>query len=123
MALVANWQARWQSFIPKNTWVLVIYLLALCCDAASTSHFMITRPDQSEELHPAVALTCQIVGPIIGPVIMVVVKFVLATTLAMWFRRYALLFLLIAAAICFWAAWYNLWGWQLYTPRLLLWLS
>ena len=55
-------------FWAAHKYVIVICLVALLCDALSTTYFMICR-ESDDELHPVVDLMAELLGPVFGPLI------------------------------------------------------
>jgi hypothetical protein len=100
--------------------LLAVYFVALAADGFSTVHFM-RHEGVDSELHPAVNLVSHIAGPILGPIIGVFGKAVAGLIVAIYWRRIAWMILLIPTLLSFWAAWYNLWGWQYYQASIYLW--
>jgi uncharacterized membrane protein len=72
-----------------------------------------------DELHPAVALAAFVVGPIAGPLIGAAGKFTAGLVVAVYLKRWALHTLLPASILSLWAAWYNVWGAEVYYPNLM----
>lgn len=111
-----------KGFFEKYKWLLVIFLISLCCDGISTVYFMYETGPEAE-LHPAVKYSSRIFGTVAGPMIAVVMKAVSGIAVAIYLRRYAVYILVAAAVISFWAAWYNVWGCQIYQPYFFRWLA
>jgi hypothetical protein len=109
-----------QGFLRQWWPLLAVYVIALAADGLSTIHFML-HDGADSELHPAVNLVSRIAGPILGPLIGVFGKAVAGLIVAIYWRRIAWIILLIPTFLSFWAAWYNLWGWQYYQPSIYLW--
>lgn len=107
-------------------WLLALFILAQLCDAASTACFMLYDVS-AEELHPAMALSARWFGPILGPALGAIGKIVAVLIAGVYLRRFGrvvLFALLLAGTVLgFWAAWYNMWGYAIYVPRLLMWLA
>ena len=74
-----------------------------------------------EESHPTVRLVAAHLGPILGPLIAFFWKSLLGLAVIIYLRRFALYIFTPAIILSFWAAWYNVWGVNLYYPRLLKW--
>jgi hypothetical protein len=106
----------------RHWWpVLLLYFAALTADGASTIHFMLHEGTCDTELHPAVSAAAGVLGPVWGPIVGIVGKAVAGLIVAVYWRRIALVILLIATILSLWAAWYNVWGWQYYEPSIYLW--
>lgn len=119
--IVERFRENYRGFWRGLVWVVGIYFVALLCDGLSTIWFMV-RIGAEGELHPVVKLVSQILGPVAGPLVAVLGKGAAGIIVAVWFRRWAAIILVAVAAISFWAAWYNVWGCELYVPRFMMWL-
>ncbi len=112
----------WQSYGV----LLLLFCLAQVCDGASTIYFLLTDPS-AEELHPAIAWAVRWFGPIAGPLLGIVGKVLAGLSVAWYLQRLGRLgpicLFLAGSLLSFWAAWYNVWGVDIYTPRLLHWLT
>ncbi len=107
---------------PYRVWLWIVGLAALA-DFGSTVHFML-RDGVGGELHPVIRVLSVMFGPVVGPLLGKVGQMgaVLVTTI--FLRAYALYIFLAATILYAWAAWYNVWGAELYDPRfmkLLMW--
>ncbi|MCH9022016.1 MAG: hypothetical protein IID32_04560 [Planctomycetes bacterium] len=105
-------------FCRSCRWVVLFFLFALMCDAASTSHFMV-RFGTEGEIHPVYRLAGEAFGPHVGPFMGFIGKAMGGMLVASYLRKWAAYILLAAGAISLWAAWYNVWGYQLYMPNIL----
>lgn len=113
-----NSRGFWQDY----HWFIVIFALALLCDAASTVHFLL-QPDPDTEAHPAINFLCSnMLGPIAGPLLAAIAKLAIGIAIAVYCRRFAICIFVAVSAISLWAAWYNIWGFKLYTPIILEWI-
>jgi len=90
------------------------------CDAGSTMYFML-REGPEAEMHIAIRFVSEIFGPIAGPLIGAVGKAVAGVLVGIYIRRFAAYIFVTASIISFWAAWYNMWGFRLYTPIIVQW--
>ncbi|MCP4710595.1 MAG: hypothetical protein GY869_18380, partial [Planctomycetes bacterium] len=100
-------------------WFIILFVVALLCDALSTIHFMRREGHPDSEIHLAIRLIAQIFGPIIGPLIAFVGKAVCGLAVCIYLRRWALYIFTPVIVLSFWAAWYNIWGWQTgYIPNI-----
>ena len=89
--------------------MLLFFVLAVSCDAASTVHFMqYIGPDA--ESHLMVRFAAQTLGIYWGPLMTIPGKLLGALFLGATLGDRARWALLIAGAISIWAAWYNVWG-------------
>lgn len=107
-----------EGFYEAYRWYFVVFVVALLCDAASTSYFIL-RDGWQEEIHPLVQLSARAFGPFTGPLLAAVAKAFAGLVVAIYCRRYAAYVFLAPAFISLWAAWYNIWGVNLYIPNAL----
>ena len=119
--VIARFRANCFGFWRKYRWLIAIFVVAALCDGLSTIYFML-RWGASAEVHPIIRLVSHIFGPILGPLLSVSVKAALGIALAIYLRRIAFYILLFSAGLSFWAAWYNFYGYSIYTPRILYWI-
>ena len=113
-----NSRGFWQAY----RWFIAVFALALLCDAASTVHFMLL-PEPDADAHPAINFLCSgMLGPIAGPLFAAIAKLAIGVAIAVYCRRFAVFIFVAVSAISFWAAWYNIWGFKLYTPIILEWI-
>ncbi len=76
------------------------------------------------EIHPAIEfVSSKILGPVVGPLFGGLAKTVAGIVLGIYCRKYAGYIFVTASIISFWAAWYNIWGSDIYTPNILKWIS
>ena len=101
-----------------HVWIVIVFITALLADGISTICFML-REGTDTELHPAVNFVSQIAGPVLGPLIAVGCKAIAGFVVAIYWRSIAVFILLVVSMISFWAAWYNIWGWQVYEANIL----
>ena len=74
------------------------------------------------ELHIGFVFVSRLFGPIFGPLLGGIAKIVAGIIVSIYCRKFAPYILLAGSIISFWAAWYNIWGVNLYTPNILKWL-
>lgn len=115
---VTNSKGFWRAY----RWVLIVFFIALLCDAFSTMYFM-QRRSPGDELHPFVRWVSWALGPVVGPLASAVIKAVCGIVVCIYCRRFTVYILLTATILSLWAAWYNIWGWTMYVPRLLQFLD
>jgi hypothetical protein len=98
-----------------------MFILALFCDALSTIHFMTQW--NFDELNPLWRFISseKMFGPLIGPLVTAFVRGVVGLIAAVYCRKFAHIILITASIIYFWAAWYNIWGFKIYTPAIQSW--
>lgn len=120
--LVTRWRRNATGFFSAHRGWLSLLLLAACADGASTIIFM-SRGGVEMESHPIIRLVAIALGPVAGAVIGKLGQLLAAIFMAICFRRWAKILFATLAFLYLWAAWFNLWGQHLYTPRLLHWLN
>jgi len=98
-----------------------VFAIALFCDGASTIHFML-REGPEVEIHPAIRFISRILGPVAGPLAATIGKVAAGIIVGVYFRRLAGYIFVTASIISFWAGWYNIWGYRIYTPNILRWI-
>ena len=109
---------NWVGYVREYRVFLVLVLLASLADMASTIHFMLNSSPRAE-FHPTVRFLSQFFGPWLGPVLGKAIQFTVIIVLTVFLRRWAVFIFVPVIILYFWAAWYNVWGYQLYYPRLL----
>jgi hypothetical protein len=113
---VYNYKGFWGRY-----WLFaLIFFVALLCDGFSTIYFMLGAGPESE-LHPAVKIVSYLFGPVVGPLVGVLCKGFFGVLVAIYLRRFAGYIFLVVAILSFWAAWYNVWGSELYVPLFMKW--
>jgi len=120
--VAARFRENWAGYVREYRLLLVLVLLASLADMASTIHFMLSRGPAAEG-HPAVRLISEIYGPVLGPILGKAVQFLTLIGVTVFLRRYALFIFVPIIILYTWAAWYNVWGHELYHPRLVQWLE
>ncbi len=113
---------NWQGFWGRYWWLMVVFVAALGCDAASTMYFMLRDGGHQNEVHPAIWLSSAVLGPIWGPLLGWLGKAAAGIAVAVFWRGIALYLFVAGSILSFWAAWYNVWGANIYEPRLLRWV-
>jgi hypothetical protein len=117
---VTKFRENSRGFWKDYRWFLGMFVVAVFCDAASTMRFMLIQgPDA--EIHLAIRFVSRIIGPIAGPLVGGIGKVIAGFIVGVYFRRFAAYILVTASIISLWAAWYNLWGFRVYTPVILKW--
>lgn len=99
---------------------LCLIVITSVLDGISTIYFMAAEGADSE-VHPAVRLVAQFLGPVAGPIMGKACQFVAILLVTVYLRRQAKYIFLVVIILYAWAAWYNVWGRDLYVPRLLNW--
>ena len=111
-----RWNAR--DYFNELSYFLIVFSIAATLDLITTIHFML-KDGTATELHPAIRIVAWILGPIWGPIFGKVCQFLAALVVTAYFRSYARIILVVATFLYAWAAWYNVWGKNLYVPRLM----
>ena len=120
--ILKRFRTNWEGYIRKYGILLALTILAALADAASTVYFMCrTGPDT--ESHPAIRLISIVFGPILGPIFGKLCQLTVIVALTVYLRRWAVYIFMTVIILYTWAAWYNIWGSDLYYPRLLYWLD
>ena len=118
---VVRFRTNARGFWGVYRWVVIVFLVSLLCDAASTIHFMV-KSGPELEIHPMVRIVARLAGPIAGPLLGALAKAMAGILVAIYCRRFAAHILILTALISFWAAWYNIWGVEMYIPAFMRWL-
>ncbi len=107
--IAKRFRANSKGFWRQYKWLVIIFVLALICDGASTVYFMReTGPEY--ELHPAVQYLSELFGHVAGPIIGMTLKGIAGISLAIYLRKYAICIFVAASVTFFGAAWYNVCG-------------
>ncbi|MBN1437076.1 MAG: hypothetical protein JW936_08365 [Sedimentisphaerales bacterium] len=117
-AVIERFRLNCDGFWGRYRWLVLLFSAAMLCDGVSTVYFMV-RWGPGAEVHPGVRLTSEILGPVVGPILSVVFKAGAGIMLAIYLRRIAVYILLFGTGLAAWAAWYNFYGYRLYTPLIL----
>ena len=94
---------------------LVAVLIAATLDFITTCRFM-SEGSVSDEFHPIIRFVSVICGPIWGPLFGKLCQIIATLFLAITFKPIARIVLVLVAVIYLYAAWFNTWGVNLYTP-------
>ncbi|MBN1506884.1 MAG: hypothetical protein JW955_08560 [Sedimentisphaerales bacterium] len=116
--VVTRFRENWRGYVHTYRMLLALTVLASLADMASTIYFMLIHGTDVEQ-HPAVRSFAYVLGPILGPIVGKAVQFFVVIALTVFLRRWALYIFLTVIILYLWAAWYNIWGYHLYYPRLL----
>jgi len=112
--VMIRFRENWQGYMSQYRVFLVLAVIASLADMASTIWFMHIRGPGAEQ-HPAVRTFSHMFGPIFGKAI----QFFVLIGLTVFLRRWALYLFVTIIILYTWAAWYNVWGHELYYPHLL----
>jgi len=116
--VVTRLHENWVGYVREYRIFLVLVVLASLADMASTIHFMLSASPQAE-LHPTVRFASELLGPVLGPVTGKAIQFTVIIVVTVFLRRWAIFIFIPVIILYSWAAWYNVWGYHLYYPRLL----
>jgi hypothetical protein len=114
----STWQRNLPGFFQRYRLLVFLAAVASIADCLSTIWFM-SHDSGLIEVHPVVRKISCVLGPIIGPILGKAVQFTLLIILSIYLRPWAKFLLPTLSIIYLYAAWYNLWGHQLYTPLFL----
>ncbi len=114
MTIVQYKQQAFQLWIAYK-WLIIVFVIAAMCDAASTVHFML-YDTFFEESHPVIRAFANFFGPVAGPILGVGVKAICGILVAAFIWPYmqnlpAFIFI-TGSILSFFAAWYNVWGYH-----------
>jgi hypothetical protein len=116
--IVERFRLNWQGYLRRYSIFLVLIVLAAAADMFSTIRFMLIEGPEAEG-HPAVRLLANFFGPVFGPVIGKICQFAVIIAVTVYMRRWAVYIFVVVIVLYTWAAWYNIWGQNVYYPRLL----
>ena len=119
--IATRFRENYEGFWKHYSWLVVVFVAALLCDGISTVHFM-RHEGVDGEMHPAIYSISLFLGPVAGPIVGMCIKALAGIGLAIYLRKYAIYIFFAASALSFWAAWYNIWGWRVYTPIIFEWI-
>jgi hypothetical protein len=119
--IIERWKRNWRGFWGRYWWLILVFVAALGCDAASTIYFMMRDGGHENEVHPAIWLSSAVFGPVLGPLLGWAGKAAAGIAVAVYWRRIAVYLFGVASILSFWAAWYNIWGVNIYIPRIFRW--
>ena len=116
--VMIRFRENWQGYVSQYRVFLVLAVIASLADMASTIWLMRVHGPGAEG-HPVVRAYSYMFGPILGPMFGKAVQFFVIIGLTVFLRRWALHIFIAVVILYAWAAWYNVWGHELYYPRLL----
>jgi len=120
--VLTRFRENWIGYAHEYRFLLVLVVLASLADMASTMWFMLSR-GLAAESHPAVRTISLVFGPVLGPILGKSAQFLTVIGVTVFLRRWALFIFIPVIILYAWAAWYNVWGHELYYPRLVQWLE
>lgn len=97
---------------------VIAAVVAAASDFVSTWNFML-ESGAEEELHPLIRLVSLFAGPFLGPLIGKLCQLLALGFLTVCFRPAARIMFVSTTIGYLYAAWYNTWGKDLYTPLFL----
>lgn len=112
--LVTNYQGYWRRY----QWLFIATVLASTADLLTTIRFM-HMDGIEQELHPAIRIVSWLFGPLIGPVLGKLAQLAAIVLVTVYARKLAVYVFFTATVMYSWAAWYNVWGRDIYTPLLI----
>jgi len=120
--VVTRLRENWVGYVHEYRVFLVLVVLASLAYMASTMHFMLYAGPQAE-LHPTVRFLSEYLGPFLGPFLGKAIQVTVIIVVTVFLRRWAIFIFIPVIILYAWAAWYNVWGYHLYYPRLLQFLE
>jgi hypothetical protein len=106
---------NYPGYLEEFRWYLSALFLATLADAYSTQVFM-AGGEIGNELHPGIRLASQLFGPYAGPLLGKLSQFAAVLFLTLLFRAQARMLFIPVTVVYLYAAWFNLWGCEGYTP-------
>jgi hypothetical protein len=101
----------------RYRWWFTATSIAAGLDLATTIRFMLAD-GIDHELHPAIRITAGLVGPWLGPLLGKLGQLAAIALVTLYARPIARQVFFAATLMYGWAAWYNVWGRDLYAPLL-----
>jgi hypothetical protein len=120
--IVERFRTNWEGYVREFRVFLILTVLAALADTASTVYFML-RAGPDAEGHPAIRMISAVFGPMLGPILGKLFQLTAVVALTIYLRRWAIYIFVTVLILYAWAAWYNVWGCDLYYSRLLDWLD
>lgn len=108
-----------KGYIRKYFVYLVLTSLAAAADMVSTMYIMLLFGPEAER-HPTIRLAATILGPFVGPIVGKLWQLATVITVTIYLRKWAVYIFATITFLYGWAAWYNIWGWNIYYPRILI---
>ena len=118
----ARWRARWGGYLAAFAPYLAVSFIAAAADFWSTYSFM-SAEGVGDELHPAIRLLCWVLGPFLGALLGKLIQYAALVAVTVLWRPYARIIFIPVTVLYLYAAWWNLWGKDLYTPLFVKWLA
>lgn len=106
----------------RYQWWIVLTLIAVVCDFASTSYFMVAD-GVVHELNPVIRYLAEGLGPIAGPAVGKAMQMGGILLVALYARVLAKPLFACASCSYLAASWYNVWGRQFFNPEVVEWIA
>lgn len=110
-----RWRANFPGYFSTFAPYLAVALVAAAADFASTYYAMLSDGVETE-LHPAIRLVSYVLGPFMGPLFGKALQCAALVVVTVLWRPYARIILIPVTVLYLYAAWFNTWGCELYTP-------
>ena len=107
--VATQFRSNLRGFWSVHFWLILLFVVAVLADCASTIFFML-RDGYESELHPVFRLAAAHFGCVVGPLLGAGMKIVLGLLVCIYLRKVAPMILLATAMISVWAATHNLGG-------------
>jgi len=120
--IIERFRLNWKDYIHDYRIYLILTFISALADAVSTVYFMRQTGPEAEG-HPAIRLLSWLLGPVLGPIFGKLCQLTAIIALTVYLRRQAPYIFIAVIILYVWAAWYNVWGCNLYYPRLFQWLE
>lgn len=117
--IVDRLKENWRGYVRRYYAYLLLTTLAATADMVSTMYIMLVYGPEAER-HPTIRLAATILGPFVGPIVGKLWQLATVVTLTVYLRKWAVHIFVTIIFIYGWAAWYNIWGWNIYYPRILV---
>lgn len=99
-----------------RSWIMVAFVAGFA-DMVTTVRFMVIDGIE-DELHPFIRMVSFMAGPVMGPVIGKACQFAAIGLVTVYWRSMARYVFFTATMMYAWAAWYNMFGREMYSPML-----
>ena len=109
---------NYSGYFERYRWLIVALCITAAADMASTIYFM-SVDGIEHEVHPVIRTLSYVLGPIFGPVLGKAGQLAAIFVVTLYCRRLAVYIFFATSMMYGWAAWYNIWGRELYEPVLL----
>ena len=113
--LSTRWNANRPGYFSAFGPYLALAFVAAAADFWSTYSVMASEGAECE-LHPAIRLVSYLLGPFVGPLIGKLAQCSALIVVTVLWRPYARVIFIPVTVLYLYAAWFNLWGNELYTP-------